>query len=109
MRYRRFGAAALGLACFLAACGGGSNNGQQVSVEATPAAIRKAATDTAAEGTSKVDMTMAIEINGQTATMTGTGVVEEANRRGDLTFDMKDFIRAAASGQSVSSEQAALF
>ena len=93
------------LAMVGAACGGSS--GQKVTIEATPAAMRKSAEATLGKGTAKVEMSMDLTIKGQAVTMRGTGAFDQVNKRGQLDFDLKDF--AKLSGPSLPPSVASAF
>ena len=76
------------LAVLVAGCGGSSD--QKVTIDATPAALRKSAEATLNKGTAKVDFTMDIAVLGQNITLRGTGVMDPPHKRFQLDFDAKD-------------------
>jgi hypothetical protein len=73
------------LAASAAACG---SSGEHVTIEATPAAMRKAAETTLDKGSSKIDMTMQASVRGKELTIHGTGAVDPANKQLQLDLDM---------------------
>ena len=104
------GARVLAVAAILAvaaACGGSS--GQQVVVDATPAGLRHAAQSTLAKGTSKVEFTMSMTVQGHDVTMNGTGAMDPANKRFSMTFDAKDLFAQLAGSSSVPADVSAAF
>jgi hypothetical protein len=70
----------------LAACGGG----EEVAVEATPAAIASAGTATLDTGTARVEVavTFALPGNDEPVTVEGGGVVDFDHARAELTIDL---------------------
>jgi hypothetical protein len=91
----------------LAACG--ASSGQKVKIEATPVALRKAAETTLAKGTSKVAFTMSMSIQGQDITLSGTGQLDPANKRFEMSFDAKELFNQLAASSSLSPNEAASF
>jgi hypothetical protein len=85
---------------------GGSSSGQKVVVDATPVAIRHAAQTTLAKGTSKVDFTITMTIQGQDVSLAGTGLMDPANKRFEMSFDIKDLFTKLGRGASVPPEVA---
>ena len=104
---RAIAGAAIVVMLLSAGCGGSS--GTQVLVEATPAAMRRAAQSTLAEGTSKVEFTIGMTVQGQDVTMTGTGQVDPAAKRFAMSFDAKDLFRQLLGSSSVPPEASAMF
>ena len=88
-------------ACVAAGCSSSSSTAQKVKVEATPVGLRNAAEATLAEGTSKVELTMDALIAGKAVTMTGTGAIDQANKRFSMTFDISDLRGQLGPSQSV--------
>src|SRR5205823_14905616 len=76
------------VAVIAAACGGSS--GEKVTIDATPAALRKSAEATLNKGTAKVEFTMDIGVLTQTISLRGTGVMDPAHKRFQLDFDAKE-------------------
>jgi len=74
------------LAFVAAACGGSSC--EHVTLEATPAAMRKAAEATLDKGTSKIDLSMQTTIAGKDLAVTGTGVVDQPNKKLQIDLDL---------------------
>jgi hypothetical protein len=66
----------------LPACGGGD------SVSADP--VAEAATKTTEAGSSRVEFTMAVEVEGQTFSMGGDGVFDYSRPQGRMTIDLGD-------------------
>ena len=93
----------------LAACGGGGGGQKVATIEATPAAMRRSVEATLQKGTSKIDMSMLMTIQGKDVTMKGTGALDPANKRYQLSFDAKDLMSQLAPGTSVPPEAAAMF
>ena len=92
-------------------CGGSSSSspgGGRVVVEATPAALRSAAQATLAKGTSKVELTIHMTIEGEELSMSGEGAVDPANKRFHMTFDAKELFTKLAGPEGKAPEVAAL-
>ena len=73
------------LAVVAAGCG---SSGEQVTIEATPAAMRKAAETTLQKGSSKLELTMEASAQGKQLTIHGTGTVDPANKQLQIDLDM---------------------
>ena len=93
----------LGVGC------GGSPSGQTVVIDATPTAMRHAAQTTLAKGASKVEFTIGMTIQGKQVSMAGTGQMDPANKRYEMSFDAKDLFTKLAGSSSVPPEASALF
>jgi hypothetical protein len=91
MRLLKRGAGVGFVALLIAACGGSS--GQKVTIDATPAALRKSAESTLSKGTAKLELTMQLSIEGQDVTLRGSGAFDQPNRRLQLDLDLKDFAK----------------
>jgi len=85
MRYVRPLVVVAVLAVVAAGCG---SSGEHVTIEATPAAMRKAAETTLDKGSSKVDITMQTSVQGKALTIHGTGAVDPAHKQLQLDLDM---------------------
>lgn len=94
-----------------AGCGDGapSSSGERVTIEATPAAMQRAADATVATS-SKVEITMTMTVRGQELRMVGTGAADPVNKRMSLSFDMRELLLEAmeASGEPIPPESEAL-
>ena len=73
------------LAILMAGCGG--SNSQRVTIEATPAALRKAAQATLDKGTAKLEMTLELSGGGEPETLRATGAMDQRNQRLQVDFD----------------------
>lgn len=103
MRTRIWGLALVVLVLGTAACGNGSSvsSGQRVTIEATPAAMQRAADATIAQ-TAKVDFTMSMHMFGQDLSVDGTGAMDPANKRFTLSFSMGDLFKQLSRSASSS-------
>lgn len=88
MRLRKSIAGIALVAVLTAGCGGSS--GQKVTIDATPAAMRKSAEATLDKGPFKLQFTMDMSFAGQALSLPGTGVMDPPNKRFQIDFDAKD-------------------
>src|SRR4051812_36609906 len=79
---------------FAVACGG--SGGEKVSLDATPVALRHAAATTVDKGTSKIEFTIGMSVQGHDVTLKGTGAFDTANKRVQETIDTKDLFSQMA-------------
>jgi hypothetical protein len=93
MRLRALVALAVVTACIAGGCGGSSSTAQKVKVDATPVGLRHAAETTLAQGTSKVELTTRMTVNGREVSMDGTGAMDPANKRFQMTFDARQLFQ----------------
>lgn len=91
----------------LAGCG--QSTGTKVLTDATPEALRHAAQTTLAGGTSKLEFTMSMTVQGHDVTMKGTGQMDPAAKRMSMSFDAKDLFSQLAGDSSVPPEASAMF
>lgn len=102
-------AIAVGVVVMVVAVGCGGSSGEKVTVDATPAALRHAAQVTLDKGTSKVEFTVTMTIQGHEVTLPGTGAMDPANKVFDMSFDAKDLFTKLAGDKSVPPEVASSF
>jgi len=92
------------LAVGLAACGGGSSSETQsapATTQANGTAMLASASEKArAAGSSKIALSVSLQLPGKSApsTLTGNGAFDYANQRGTLTFDVGDLLSGVAGG-----------
>ena len=83
----------------LVACGGSS--GEKVTIDATPAALHKAAQRTVDQGTSKVELSVQMAVAGHPLTLHSTGVMDTTHKKVQLDFDAKELFGALLQGKNV--------
>jgi hypothetical protein len=105
-----FAAMAALVAIAAAGCGGSSSTAQKVKVDATPVGLKHAAEATLAKGTSKVEFTIGMTIQGVDVSMKGTGAIDPANKRFTMSFDAHElFEKLQQAKGSVPAEVASAF
>jgi hypothetical protein len=109
MRLRSFVAVAMVTATLTAGCGGSSSTAQKVNVDATPVGLRHAAETTLAKGSSKVEFTVGMTIQGREVTMAGTGAMDPANKRFMMSFDARQMFEQLGASSSVPDSVKAAF
>jgi hypothetical protein len=98
MLRRLLATGAVGVVLVCAACGAA---GEKVTVEATPAAMRRSAEATLSKGASRVESTTTMSIKGHEVNLTSTGVQDPANKRFQMDFDTKELFSQLAGDQSL--------
>ncbi|HEX4821306.1 MAG TPA: hypothetical protein VFV00_13975 [Acidimicrobiales bacterium] len=85
MRVVRALAVAGVLAVVATGCG---SSGERVTIDATPVAMRKAAQATLDKGSSKIDLTMQMNVKGKDLTIHATGGIDTPHKQMQLDLDM---------------------
>lgn len=77
----------LGLTVTIAAACGATSS-ERVTIEATPAAMRKAAEITLDKRSAKIDLSMQMTIAGKDVTLHGTGVLDQPDKKSQMDLDI---------------------
>jgi len=92
---------ALAAVATLPACGK-TDQSATVKIDGTPGGLRHAAEQTLDKNTAKLAMSIDMTVQGQAVTMTADGAMDQANRRFQLSFSMKDLLEQVAAGKGES-------
>lgn len=87
MRKHRWAGILVAALLVVAGCGASSSKAEKVKVDGTPAGLRAAAAATLDKSASQVTFTMTFGAEGQSLALTGTGKLDAAGKRAEISFD----------------------